>query len=133
MELTIPVLQAFELYRFYHTATDEIVALRGVDLTLAKGELVAVVGPSGSGKSTLLACLCGLDAPDGGHVELIGLRLTRRPEAERARLRARHIGVLMQADNLFDHLTVRGNIALHMKIAGKGEARDIDSLLAGLD
>ena len=69
------------------------------------GEMVALVGPSGSGKSTLLACLAGLDEPDGGHVELLGERLTRRSEAERARLRAATIGILMQSGNLF-HLFV---------------------------
>jgi putative ABC transport system ATP-binding protein len=132
MELTKPALQAFELYRFYHTGEDEIMALRGVDLTLAKGEFAVITGPSGSGKSTLLACLAGLDEPDGGHVELLGQRLTRRPEAERARLRARHIGMLMQSGNLFDHLTVRGNIQLQLEIAGKGGARNIDEILNDL-
>src|SRR4051794_23030214 len=105
-------LVAHELYRFYHVGDDEMAALRGVDLELARGELVALMGPSGSGKSTLLACLAGLDEPDGGHVEVMGQRLSRRPEAVRAQLRARHLGVMMQSGNLFDHLTVAANIAL---------------------
>jgi putative ABC transport system ATP-binding protein len=129
VELIVQVLQAFELYRFYHAGDDEIMALRGVDLCLAAGEFAALTGPSGSGKSTLLACLAGLDEPDGGHVALLGYRLTRRPEAERARLRARHIGMLMQADNLFDHLTVRENVQLQIEIAGKGDTSDIGELL----
>src|SRR3954468_4120229 len=99
-------LRAFELYRFYHVGDDETAALRGVDVEIERGELVALMGPSGSGKSTLLACLAGWDEPDGGHVEVMSQRLSRRPEAVRARLRARHIGVLMQSGNLFDHLTV---------------------------
>jgi putative ABC transport system ATP-binding protein len=132
MALTVPALRAFELYRFYHNGDEEIMALRGVDLSLAEGEFAALVGPSGSGKSTLLACLAGLDEPDGGRVEFKGQRMTRRPEAERARLRARHIGMLMQSGNLFDHLTVRGNIRLQMAIAGKGDAWRIDELLDGL-
>jgi putative ABC transport system ATP-binding protein len=122
-------LQGFELYRFYHAGDDETAALRGVDVGLDIGELVALVGPSGSGKSTLLNCLAGLDEPDGGHVEIMGRRLSRRPEATRARLRARHIGILMQSGNLLDHLTVASNIALQIRLSGK---RNPDSLLQRL-
>lgn len=115
-------LRAFELYRFFHTGEDETIALRGVDISLEPGEFVALVGPSGSGKSTLLSCLAGIDEPDGGHVEIMGVRLTRRPEPERARLRARHIGLMMQSNNLFEHLTVNGNIRLQIRLAGKSRA-----------
>src|SRR5690349_7267459 len=72
--------------------------------------MVAVVGPSGSGKSTLLSCLAGLDEPDGGHVTVAGHPITRRPEATRAALRARWIGILRQSGNLLEHLTVLQNI-----------------------
>ncbi len=122
-------LAAVELYRFYHAGADETFALRGVSLRLDAGELVAVMGPSGSGKSSLLACLAGLDEPDGGHVEVMGQRLTRRPEAERSRLRAKHIGMLPQAGNLFDHLTVEGNIRLQMRIAGRADPDRLEGLL----
>jgi putative ABC transport system ATP-binding protein len=113
-------LRAVELYRFYHVGDDETAALRGIDVHVDSRELVALMGPSGSGKSTLLACLAGLDEPDGGHVEIMGQRMSRRPESVRARLRARHIGVLMQSGNLFDHLTVASNIALQIRLSGKG-------------
>ncbi len=126
------VLEATELYRFYHTGDEEIVALRGVALALDAGQFTALRGPSGSGKSTLLSCLAGLDEPDGGVVSVLGERMTRRPERERARLRARHFGMLMQSGNLFDHLTVRGNIRLQMEIAGQSRSDEIDSLLDGL-
>ncbi|MFE3938386.1 ATP-binding cassette domain-containing protein, partial [Streptomyces goshikiensis] len=69
---TAPALDARELYRFYRAGDEETLALRGVSLTVAPGELVAVVGPSGSGKSTLLACLAGLDEPAGGSVRIAG-------------------------------------------------------------
>ena len=124
------VVEAFDVYRFYHTPEDEILALRGVSFALQPGETVALMGPSGSGKSTLLACVSGLDEPDGGHVELLGRRLTRRPEEERAALRARLIGVLLQSGNLFDQLTVMENIHLRMRLAGQFDAKRANRLLA---
>jgi len=129
-----PVLSAAELYRFFHAADgDETFALRGVSLDLQRGELVAVVGPSGSGKSTLLACMAGLDEPDGGHVSVAGYRMTRRPEAERAALRARWIGVLLQSGNLLDHLNVAANVRAAQAVAPKPDERtDVDALIASV-
>jgi putative ABC transport system ATP-binding protein len=113
------VLDAHELYRFFHAGDEETLALRGVSLTAAPGEVVAVVGPSGSGKSTLLACIAGLDDPDGGVVHINGERVSRRSEAERASLRARSIGMLFQSGNLLAHLDVLGNILLAQQL-GRG-------------
>jgi putative ABC transport system ATP-binding protein len=114
-----PVLQARSLYRFYRSDDEETLALQGVSLTLQRGEFVAVTGPSGSGKSTLLACLAGMDDPDGGSVHVAGQRISHRREPERARIRARHIGMLFQQDNLLDHLTLRNNLALVRSLAGR--------------
>ena len=113
------LLEADSLYRFFHAGDDETLALRGVSLAVEPGEVVAVTGPSGSGKSTLLACLAGLDEPDGGSVRIAGRRLTRRPEEERAQIRARRIGVLFQQLNLVGHLSVDANIALAQRLAGR--------------
>ncbi|HEY3398071.1 MAG TPA: ABC transporter ATP-binding protein [Armatimonadota bacterium] len=123
------VLEAFDLYRFYHIGDDETLALRGVSLRVEAGETVAVRGPSGSGKSTLLSCLAGLDEPDGGYVLLSGRRLTRRSETERAARRAREIGLMLQAGNLFDHLSVEDNLRLPMHLAGRVDAHRVAELL----
>lgn len=129
------LLEAFDLYRFYHAGEEETLALRGVSIHLDEGEIVAVMGPSGSGKSTLLACLAGLDEPDGGHVDLMGERLTRRPEAARAAMRAANIGILLQSGNLFEYLIVEDNARLQMSLAHKSDERRLRELieLVGLD
>jgi putative ABC transport system ATP-binding protein len=115
--MTAP-LEAESLYRFFHAGDDETLALQGVSLDVGAGEVVAVTGPSGSGKSTLLSCLAGLDEPDGGMVRIDGQRLSRRPEEERARVRARGIGILYQQANLVGHLSVADNVALAQRLAG---------------
>ncbi|AYG69729.1 MULTISPECIES: ABC transporter ATP-binding protein [unclassified Rhizobium] len=123
------LLVAHELYRFFHTGEDETFALRGVSLSLSPGEFVVLMGPSGSGKSTLLACLTGLDEPDGGRVLVDGLRLTRRSEAVRARIRATNFGILLQSGNLFAHLTVDQNIRFQMRLANKADDKRLDQLV----
>lgn len=123
------VLEAFDLYRFYHTGEEETLALRGVSMHVNAGEIVVVMGPSGSGKSTLLSCLVGLDEPDGGHVELMGKRITRRPEAERAAIRAAEIGILLQSRNLFDQLSINDNIRLQMRLAHKVNEQRLSTLI----
>ncbi len=115
--MTSAALEATDLYRFFHAGDDETLALRGVSLTVDAGEVVAVTGPSGSGKSTLLACLAGLDEPDGGVVRIDGERLSRRPEDERARVRARRVGMLFQQANLVGHLSVDDNVELARRLA----------------
>ena len=112
------LIEARELYRFYHSGDEEVKALRDVDVTVAKGELIALVGPSGSGKSTLLMCLAGLDEPDGGEVIVTGERMTRRDELVKSRIRSRAIGMMLQTNNLFDHMTVEQNINFAQGIGG---------------
>ena len=124
------LIEADDLFKFYHPGDAEVRALRGVSLTVEPGEVVALIGPSGSGKSTLLACLAGLDEPDGGIVTIDGCRMTRRPEAERAALRASSIGFLAQSGNLFDHLSVAENIKLQMNLSGKFDSCRVIELLS---
>jgi len=130
-----PVIEADRLFRFFHVGEEETLALRGVTLAVQPGELLAVTGPSGSGKSTLLACLAGLDEPDGGTVKVAGQVMSRRPEPERAALRARAIGMVFQSANLFEHLTLDRNLALSQSLAGRPDRDRRAALLAelGLD
>lgn len=128
----MPVVSAHGLYRFYHRRDDETAALKGIDLVIGAGEIVTLMGPSGSGKSSLLACLAGLDEPDGGYVEIDGRRITRRTEAERARLRARYIGMLMQSGNLLEHLTIKANMQLQRLLADRPRSFDPIPLLERL-
>lgn len=124
-----PVLEAIDLYRFYHAGDDETLALRGVSLRLYSREIVAVTGPSGSGKSTLLGCLAGLDEPDGGTVKVSGRTMSRRPEHERAAFRTRTLGMLFQSHNLLDHLSVEQNIVFAQRLAGRLDPVRVSALL----
>jgi len=125
----LPALHAQSLYRFYRAGDEETLALQGVSLMVWAGEFVAVTGPSGSGKSTLLACLAGMDDPDGGSVRIAGHRISHRPEPERARIRAYHIGMLFEHANLFEHLTVAQNLALVQALTGRARQLDVLSQL----
>lgn len=122
-------LEARELYRFFHSGEEEVKALRGVDFSLAEGEMVALVGPSGSGKSTLLMCLSGLDEPDGGKVSIMSEPMSRKPEAAKARLRAKYLGLMQQKNNLFSHLTVAENMAFAQGIAGQQDTGKATNIL----
>jgi putative ABC transport system ATP-binding protein len=127
------VVDAIDLYRFFHAGDDETLALRGISLRLYPGEVVAVTGPSGSGKSTLLSCLAGLDEPDGGTVRIGGELMSRRPEAERASIRARKVGMLFQSGNLLDHLTVEQNMQFVQRLVGTIDRERIAALLDDVD
>lgn len=93
-------------------------ALRGASVTVATGELLAVMGPSGSGKSTLLHCLAGILVPDSGEVHVAGQRLDDRSEAERSALRRSRFGFVFQSGQLVPELTVEENVALPLLLAG---------------
>ena len=110
-------------------------ALRGVDLTMAPGEFVAVMGPSGCGKSTLLNLVAGLDTPTDGDVSLAGEALVGKSEDELAIMRRRHIGIVFQFFNLLEGMSVLENVTLPAVIAGtprkraETRARDLLDLL----
>ncbi len=91
------VLEAKGLRKtFIRHGAEPVEVLRGIDLRLEAGELVAVIGPSGAGKSTLLHCLAGIDTPTGGEVTVGGKSVTRLPQKELARFRHAQIGLVFQ-------------------------------------
>jgi putative ABC transport system ATP-binding protein len=107
-------------------------ALRGADLTVAEGEVLAVTGPSGSGKSTLLHCLSGILRPDGGEVTFDGRRVDRMSDGERTRLRRTEFGFVFQSGQLVPELPVVENVALPLLLAGRSRQRAIGEARAWL-
>jgi putative ABC transport system ATP-binding protein len=109
-------LQGIE--RSFHLGDSVVHALAGIDLRIAAGEYIAVMGPSGSGKSTLLNMLGLLDRPDAGHYRLEGRDVTTLSPDEQARVRSQRIGFVFQSFHLVPRLTAAENIALPMVLAG---------------
>ncbi|HEY3190545.1 MAG TPA: ABC transporter ATP-binding protein, partial [Solirubrobacteraceae bacterium] len=128
-------VRAQGLRKTFEADTAPIRALRGVDLTLHRGEFVAVMGPSGCGKSTLLNLIAGLDVPSAGAVYLAGTALAGKTESELARIRRAHIGFVFQFHNLLGGMTAREQVALAAALAGMSRreadarARDVLDLL----
>ena len=112
-------VEAHELTRRYGEGETAVDALRGVDLTVRSGELVAVMGPSGSGKSTLMHILAGLDKPTSGTVSIAGTEITKLTDAKLTRLRREHIGFVFQFFNLLPMLSAEENILLPLSISGE--------------
>jgi putative ABC transport system ATP-binding protein len=126
------VLSAEGLTKIYHAGEIEVPALRGVDLTLAEGELVVLLGPSGSGKSTLLNILGGLESPSEGRVVYRGVDLTRAGDSVLTGYRREHVGFVFQFYNLIPSLTAWENVALVTEIAPRPMPVDEVLALVGL-
>ncbi|MCC9309625.1 ABC transporter ATP-binding protein [Kitasatospora sp. RB6PN24] len=97
-------------------------ALRGADLAVEAGEILAIMGPSGSGKSTLLHCLAGILTPDAGEIEFAGRRLDTMKEAQRSELRRDRFGFVFQFGQLVPELTAEENVALPLLLGGRKRA-----------
>jgi putative ABC transport system ATP-binding protein len=119
-EASSPVLSLEGVRRTFDADTAPVRALRGVDLHIAPGEFVALMGPSGSGKSTLLSVAAGLEPVDDGRVVLAGEDLTDMDEDGLARGRRRHVGMVFQFFNLLDGLSAQENVALAALVSGVG-------------
>ena len=113
------MLTVRNLTKSYRTSNERLAVLRGVDLTLAAGESVALTGESGSGKSTLLHLIAGLDKADGGEVWLDGGLVSDLSDSDRAVMRRDRLGLVFQQFNLIPSLQVGDNLAFQARIAGR--------------
>jgi putative ABC transport system ATP-binding protein len=132
-----PIVEARGARKTYDTGAVRVEALRGIDLTLGRGEMVAIMGPSGCGKTTLLNCLSGLDSLDDGDVVIEGTSLSQMSDRERTEYRARRMGFVFQFYNLMPVLTAAENVELPLLLArsdaSEARARALDALaLVGL-
>ena len=116
------VLSVRNLTKAYRSAGDDVAVLRGVNLSVAAGERVALTGESGSGKSTLLHLIAGLDRADAGTIDLAGTPITDLNEAGLATIRRDRLGLVFQQFNLIPSLNVRDNLAFQSRIAGRHDA-----------
>ena len=116
--MSSPIVEARALCKTYDTGAVRVDALRGLDLALEQGEMVAIMGPSGCGKTTLLNCLSGLDSIDGGEVLIAGTALADMSDRARTDYRARHMGFVFQFYNLIPVLTAAENVELPLLVTG---------------
>ncbi|HAA94948.1 MAG TPA: macrolide ABC transporter ATP-binding protein [Dehalococcoidia bacterium] len=117
-----PIVSAVKVFKTYDTGTVKVNALRGVDLSVERGEMVAIMGPSGCGKTTMLNCLSGLDEIDAGKVVIDGVVLHDLPDDERSDYRARRMGFVFQLYNLLPVLSAVENVELPLLVSGVSPA-----------
>jgi putative ABC transport system ATP-binding protein len=118
-----PALRLRSVTKVHQRGAERVVALDQADLVVALGEVVAVVGPSGSGKSTLLHLAGGLDNPDSGSVEVLGVPVAGLDAGARAEMRRRRVGFVFQSFHLLPALDVLDNVALPLALDKQGDAR----------
>ena len=117
------ILQVRGLRKTFEADEAPVRALRGVDLTVEKGEFAAVIGPSGCGKSTLLNLIAGIDTPSSGEIVLAGEPLTGKDENGLALMRRKHIGFVFQFFNLLETMSALENVVLPAVVAGASRGR----------
>lgn len=106
------VMEAIDLWKVYETGSNKVQALRGVNLSINKGEMVAIMGPSGCGKTTLLNCVSSLDEFTAGEVLVDGRKMSEMSDKERTRMRAERLGFVFQSFNLLPVLSAVENVEL---------------------
>src|SRR5687768_14053289 len=112
------ILAAAGVTKIYRTGVVEVPALRGIDLSIPRGQFLAVMGPSGCGKTTLLNCLSGLDDIDEGEVHVDGADIQKMADGARTEHRARHMGFIFQSFNLIPVLGAVENVELPLLLIG---------------
>lgn len=118
MALASPLVDVRRVVRTFDQSTAPVRALRDASLEVHHGEFVTVTGPSGCGKSTLLGLVAGLDVPDEGSVEVMGVRVSELGVDERAEHRRDHVGMVFQFFNLVETMTAAENVAIACQIGG---------------
>ncbi len=116
----VPNIRTKDLIKVYRTGKSEVIALRGLDMQVADGELVAVQGPSGCGKTTLLNLLGGIDRPTAGRIEVDGSNLVDLGDGDLVKYRLARVGFIFQFFNLVPTLTAEENVELPLRLAAKG-------------
>src|SRR5213592_880336 len=111
------IIRAVDVHRTYNSGAGNVHALRGVNLAIARGEMVAIMGPSGCGKTTLLNCFSGLDDVTSGDVSIEGISLSAMNDDEKSRYRSRRMGFVYQSYNLLPVLTSVENVELPLLVA----------------
>jgi putative ABC transport system ATP-binding protein len=129
----IPILELNGVTKSIDTGTHRVEILRGIDLSIERGEFAAIVGASGSGKSTLLGLLAGLDTPTSGSIRLDGEEISRLSEDRLADIRGRQIGFVFQSYQLIPTLTAEENVLLPAELAGEASSEALDRARALLD
>lgn len=115
---TPPIIEARDVVKTYDSGDVSVQALRGVDLSVPRGEMVAIMGPSGCGKTTLLNCLSGLDTIDSGQVWIEGTDINQLSDRAKSRYRARRMGFVFQTYNLLPVLSAAENVELPLVVSG---------------
>jgi putative ABC transport system ATP-binding protein len=118
-----PLIQIEDVEKVYRTGRLEYAALRGIDLSIARGEMVAIVGPSGSGKTTILNLITGIDRPTRGSVSVDGRRIDLMTEEQLAIWRGEHVGIVFQFFQLLPTLSALDNAVLPLDFARRGSRR----------
>ena len=113
------VMQANELWKLYASGESTVQAVKGVNVNIGAGEMIAIMGPSGCGKTTLLNVLSGIDEPTSGEVEINGKSLFSVSDDERSRMRAEYLGFIFQDFNLLPVLSAVENVELPLLLLGK--------------